>query len=197
MTKQELLADLKDKGFDKRIIDAFSEVPRENFVPLKYHSRAYDDQPLPLGVEGATISQPYTIAFMLKHLDVHPNAKILEIGSGCGYVLALLAKLAPGGEIHGIELSAKLVEEAKRKVSKQTNVSIYKGNGKRGYLRHAPYDRILVSAAFQYVPYHLLEQVKINGVLVAPVGRSIVVLKKRIDGVSEKEFKGFSFVPLQ
>lgn len=197
MGKKELLADLKDKGFPSDILAAFEKVHRDRFVPLKYHSKAYEDIALPLEVEGATISQPYTIAFMLKHLTIHPNAKVLEIGSGSGYVLALLSQLAQGGEIHGVELNGQLVDAAKKRLEKYSQVSIHKANGKQGFMRYAPYDRILVSVAFPYVPYHLLDQLKINGILVAAVNRKIVRLIKRIDGVSEKAFPGFMFVPLQ
>jgi len=197
MNKKDLLADLKDKGFSRSILDAFEIVPREKFVQFKDRTKAYDDCALALEVEGATISQPYTIAFMLKQLDVHSQANVLEIGSGSGYVLSLLSHMAPSGYIRGVDLSAELVEKAKNRLLPRTNVAVHKANGARGFLRYAPYDRILVSAAFSYTPYHLLDQLKINGVLVAAVNKKIVRLIKRIDGTSEKIFPGFFFVPLQ
>ncbi len=196
MLKKELLGLLEQKGLSSRGIHAFSKVPREDFVPLKFKFNAYDDTSLPLS-NTSSLSQPSTIAFMLQELDIHPTAKILEIGSGSGYVLALLAEMAPGGEIHGIELNTELILNSKEKLKKYAHVHIHKVNGRGGFLRYAPYDRILVSAAYPYIPYNLLDQLKINGVLVVPVKNSIFRLRKRIDGVSEKEFPGFSFVKIQ
>lgn len=196
MLKKDLLGVLERKGYAKKIIEAFSTVPREEFVPLKQKFTAYEDTAIQLA-DGSSISQPSTIAFMLNELDVHPTAKILEIGSGSGYALALLAKLAPGGEIHGIEINDSLVASSKKLLQKEKHVHIHKVNGRGGFLRYAPYDRILVSAAYPYVPYTLLDQLKINGVLVVPVGDAIYRLRKRIDGIAEKEYPGFAFVKIK
>ncbi len=196
MHKKELLELLESKGFSSSIINAFSKVPREDFVPLKQKYHAYEDTAIELA-DGSTLSQPSTVAFMLKHLDAHPTAKILEIGSGSGYALALIAQIASGGEIHGIEINDSLVASSKEQLKKHAHVHVHKVNGRGGFIRYAPYDRILVSAAYPYVPYTLLDQLKINGVLVVPVGNSIYRLRKRIDGVAEKEYPGFSFVKIK
>jgi len=196
MLKKDLLGVLESKGYAKAIIQAFSKVPREEFVPLQQKFNAYDDKPIALA-GGATISQPSTVAFVLQQLDVHPTSKILEIGSGSGYALALLAELAPGGEIHGIEINDDLVKSSQIRIKRRVNVHVHKVNGKGGFLRYAPYDRILVSAAYPYIPYNLLDQLKINGVMVVPVGNSLFRLRKRIDGVSEKEFPGYAFVKIK
>src|SRR3989344_5781941 len=98
MNKSQLINSLKQEGFSKEILNAFDKVPRENFIPDEIREEAYEDIALALE-NGATISQPYTIAFMLQLLDVKPNQKILEIGSGCGYVLALISELSPNSKI--------------------------------------------------------------------------------------------------
>ncbi|MCF7799305.1 methyltransferase domain-containing protein [Candidatus Woesearchaeota archaeon] len=196
MLKKELLGFLEKEGFSNQIITAISKVPREDFVPLKQKFNAYKNEAIHLA-DGSSISQPSTIAFMLQELDVKPTSKILEIGSGSGYALALLAEMAPGGEIRGIELNDDLVEKSKERLKKHQHIHIHKVNGRGGFLRYAPYDRILVSAAYPYVPYNLLDQLKINGVMVVPVGNHVVRLRKRIDGVSEKEFPGFAFVKMK
>ena len=194
--RNELLQSLEEKGFAENIVNAFSKVRREDFVNKEHRFNAYDDVALPLR-DGATISQPSTIAFMLKLLDIHPGANILEIGSGSGYALALIAEIAPQGEIRGIEIQQELVDMSKKRLASKKNVFVHKVNGRGGFLRYAPYDRILVSASYPYIPYNLLEQLKINGVLVVPVGNTIVRLRKRIDGTSEKEYPGFAFVKMQ
>ena len=196
MGKRELLESLKERGISDRVVDAINKVHREDFVPLKFKFNAYEDKPLPIG-DNATISQPSTVAFMLDILDVRPDAKVLEIGSGSGYVLAILSKLAAGGSVHGIEINKDLVSSSTEILKSFKNVEVHKVNGRGGFLRYAPYDRILVSAAYAYTPYHLVDQLKINGVLVAPVGSRIVKLIRRIDGTSEKEYPGFSFVSIQ
>lgn len=196
MRKAELLEKLKERGFDQRIIAAFETIPRESFVPTRLIGQAYEDRALSLG-EGSSLSQPSTIAFMLKLLEINPQSKILEIGSGSGYTISLMAEIATAGELYGIEINKALVESSTEKVKKNSRIKIYRVNGKRGFIRYAPYDRILVSASYPYIPYHLLDQLKINGVMVVPVGNSIFRLRKRIDGVSEKEHVGFSFVDIQ
>lgn len=194
MGKRELLESLKEKGIPQRVVDAMNKVHREDFVPLKFKFNAYEDKPLPIG-DNATISQPSTVAFMLKILDVRPDARVLEIGSGSGYVLAILSNLA--SSVHGIEINKDLIESSTNILKKFSNVQVHKVNGRGGFLRYAPYDRILVSAAYAYTPYHLVDQLKINGILVAPVGSRIVKLTRRIDGTSEKEYPGFAFVDMQ
>jgi protein-L-isoaspartate(D-aspartate) O-methyltransferase len=154
---------------DTRILEAFQKVPREAFVPRELHARAYEDTALPIGL-GQTISQPSMIALMLVALDCGPKHRVLEVGSGSGYVLALLSQL--GCEVFGIERHPELVMRA-RETLRTIGVAepvLYEGDGARGLPEHAPYDRILVSAAAPAIPEALLAELSEGGKLVMPVG---------------------------
>jgi protein-L-isoaspartate(D-aspartate) O-methyltransferase len=186
---------LKAQGFSPKILEAFSKVPRENFVLEDLKEMAYEDEALPLE-KGATISQPYTIAFMLEKLELKQNQKILEIGSGSGYVLALLNEITKG-EIYGIEINENLVKKSKEILKNFSNIKIINKNGANGLEEKAPFDRILVSAAFDKIPKYLCSQLKNNGIIVAPVGEFIVKIKKEKGKINIKKFYGFIFVPLK
>ena len=114
MNKQQLIQELKKEGFSDKILKAFETIKREDFIPEKFKEYAYENESLPIE-EGATISQPYTIAFMLNLLELKDNQKILEIGSGSGYVLALINEISKNSEIYGIERIKGLVESSDRK----------------------------------------------------------------------------------
>lgn len=198
MDKQELLELLKSEGFSIKILKAFSKIKRENFIPLSLKPYAYLNEPLPIG-KGATISQPYTIAFMLELLELNKlnnKSKILEIGSGCGYVLALLDQLSKNSEIYGIEINPELVKKSKQILKQNKNIKIINKNGSNGLKEKASFDRILVSAEFDRIPTHLYSQLKNNGILVTPVKNSIFQIKKINKKIKIKEFPGFIFVPL-
>ena len=168
MNKSQLINSLKQEGFPKEILNAFGKVPRENFISEEIREEAYDDKALLLE-NGATISQPYTIAFMLDLLEIKPNQKILEIGSGCGYVLALIGELSPNSEIYGIEILQSLAKKSKSLLSKYSNIKIINKNGHKGLSSHAPFDRILISAAAGSLPKHLIDQLSPEGIIVAPI----------------------------
>lgn len=195
MNKDELLASLKKKGFSESIIRAFEKVKREDFVPEHLIGYAYEDIALPV-MAGSTLSQPSTIGFMLDLLDVKDNRKVLEIGSGSGYVLALLAEMNPSGKVYGIELLKELAVKSMKYLEIKKNVEVVIRNGSGGLPEHAPYDRILISASCQEVPRHLLSQLTDEGILVAAVKQSIIQIKKSAGQTIEKEFPGFAFVPL-
>lgn len=195
MKKQEMIRQLKEQKFSEKIIQAFEEVPRENFVPEEIKEKSYEDTALPIGFK-QTISQPYTIAFMLTLLNVKDKQKILEIGSGSGYVLALLSQLTPNGKIFGIERIKELTEVSRKALSKYKNIEIIFGDGSKGLKKQMPFDRILVSASAKEMPQHLAEQLKFGGVLVCPVKNSIIVLEKTSGENKIREYHGFSFVPL-
>lgn len=195
MDKPQLLASLKAHGFSQQILNAFKKVPREDFIPANLQQYAYEDNALLLE-KGATISQPYTIAFMLNLLELKPKQKILEIGSGCGYVLALLSEITDG-KTYGIEIISSLVEKSKNYLSKYKNIQVFAKDGSQGLKEKAPFDRILISAAAAKIPEHLYPQLKDNGILVTPVLNSIVQIKKEKGKIKIKEFSGFVFVPLQ
>lgn len=224
MDKQELLAELKREGFSQQILKAFSKVPREKFIPKHLEPYAYNNEPLPIG-RGATISQPYTIAFMLElleldklnivntkqdkesesdsesghnltRLNVNNKIKILEIGSGCGYVLALINEIIKDAEIYGIEILPELVNRSKQVLKDNKNIKIIHGDGSKG-LPEEKFDRILISAACNEIPKHLFNQLKRRrGILVCPVRNSIYQIEKKGHGIYAEEFPGFVFVPL-
>jgi len=196
VNKEELLELLKKKGFLDSIIEAFRETKREDFVPEHLIGYAYEDLALPI-MEGSTLVQPSTIAFMLNLLEAKNNQNILEIGSGSGYTLALLAIINPHGKIYGMEILKELAVSSKNYLNEKTNVEIILRDGSQGLKEFAPYDRIIVSAACSEVPRHLLPQLKEGGILVAAVNQSIFQIKKESGETTEKEFPGFAFVPLR
>lgn len=161
---------LRARGIaDPRVLEAMLRVPREEFVPETYRRHAYDDSPLPIG-NGQTISQPYVVAVMLEALQLRGTEKVLEIGTGSGYVTALLAELA--GEVFSIERHAALAESARQVLLRlgYSNVRVITGDGTQGLPDIAPFDAILVSAAALVIPSALLEQLAEGGRMIIPVG---------------------------
>lgn len=154
---------------DARILSAFEQVPREAFLPAELFARAYEDVALPIGL-GQTISQPSMIALMLQALECSPRHRVLEVGAGSGYVLALLSQL--GCEVFGVERHAELAARAPETLRRigVTDVVVHEGDGTRGWPEHAPYDRILVSAGAAAIPEALLAELAEGGRLVMPVG---------------------------
>ncbi|MFW5746696.1 MAG: protein-L-isoaspartate O-methyltransferase family protein [Nanoarchaeota archaeon] len=192
MRKSDLLKKLSHQ-FPEHIVEAFRAVPRESFMPEEYGTEAYADAPQPIG-QWQTISQPSTIAFMLQLLELDaPLDAVLELGSGSGYVLALLSEICPDADIYGVELDADLVQSSKKNTKRYSHITIYHRNGKNGLAEHAPYDRILISASSDEPPFHLRDQLEADGVIVAPVQDSI--LKITQDTVIE--YPGFRFVPFK
>ena len=154
---------------DQRVLDAMLRVPRHEFVPERYQEQAYEDHPLPIG-ENQTISQPYIVASMLEALALKPADKILEVGTGSGYVTVLLAELV--AQVFSIERHASLAARAREMVTKlgYRNVEIALGDGWRGLPDHQPFDAIIVSAATEHVPTPLLDQLREGGRMIVPVG---------------------------
>jgi len=202
MNKQELLKRLKAFGFSKQILDAFSKVKREDFVPEKLKKEVYEDTPLPIG-QGQTISQPYTIAVMLSEIELKKEQKVLEIGSGSGYVLALISEIVgEKGKVFGVEIVSELVKKSKEALDlgDYKNVEIYNRNGSGGLPEKAPFDRILISAACREIPKKLLNQLKDGGILLTPRGprfeQALVVVQRKKDKFKTiREIPGFIFVP--
>jgi protein-L-isoaspartate(D-aspartate) O-methyltransferase len=197
MNKHQLIESLKKQGFSEKILEAFEKVKRENFVPIEFRESAYEDIPLPIGL-AQTISQPYTIAFMLNLLELEnkENLKILEIGSGSGYVLALINEISKNSGIYGVEIIKSLAESSKLRLKNNKNIKIIHGNGSRGLEEYAPYDRILISASYNEIPEHLYPQLREKGIIAASVQSSIFQIKKENNRIIKKEFPGFAFVPL-
>ncbi len=183
MKKLDLIKHLKENKFSKKIIDAFFKVSREKFIPKQFKEHTYQDIAIPIGYK-QTISQPYTIAFMLTLLEVKNKQKILEIGSGSGYVLALLNELDPQGKIYGIERIKRLSDKSK-KTLKNKNIQIINKDGSKGLPYNAPFDRILVSASCHKIPQPLINQLKTNGILVAPLKNSIVKIKMKLRNIPD------------
>jgi len=185
---------------DVRILEAFQRVPREAFLPAELLGRAYEDTALPIGL-GQTISQPSMVALMLAELDCAPRHRVLEIGSGSGYVTALLAQL--GCEVFGVERHPELLVRARETLRSLgiTEPILQEGDGALGLPEHAPYDRILVSAAAAAIPEALLAELAEGGRLVMPVGRSesqVLVTCERDDKgtLHYRAGQGCVFVPL-
>lgn len=202
MEKAELLAKLKKAGVlkSKKIIEAFEKVPREKFIPEKYKGLAYEDIPLPIGY-GQTISQPTTIAIMLEALKVRKKDKVLEVGSGLGYLAALLAEIAKEGKVVSIEIIPELWKRAKENLRNYKNVVCVLGDGSNGFEKEAPYDRIVVSAAAKRIPKALIEQLKVKGRMVIPVGdlecqKMYLIERLGKDEIKKSSLGYFVFVPL-
>ena len=182
----------------RSIIDALSKMDRINFIRPEDLNRAYMDNPLPIGY-GQTISQPYTVVFMLELLQPEKGNKVLDIGSGSGWTTALLAYIVQKeGSVLGMEKASDLVKFGKSNIEKYnfTNAKIVQSGEELGKPEEQ-FDRILVSAAAREVPDKLVDQLKIGGRMVIPVQSSIYKVDKvSEDQVEKDENYGFSFVPL-
>lgn len=197
---QELIG--KGVLYTDAIIAAFEKVRRIDFVHEEMHDQAYDDAPLPIGYN-QTISQPSTVAIMLEHLRVQPGERVLEVGCGSGWLTGLLAELVgETGYVYGIDIMVEMVDLTKEHLRHYhyTNFEVRCADGWHGVPEHAPYNRIVVSAAAHLVPPALLEQLARGGILVMPVGddmQDLVVLTKDAEGNIHRESQpGFQFVPL-
>jgi protein-L-isoaspartate(D-aspartate) O-methyltransferase len=161
---------LRNRGVkDARVLDAMARVPRHQFAPERYRNQAYEDHPLPIGEE-QTISQPLIVGLMLEALTLRPADRVLEVGTGSGYVTALLTELA--GQVFSIERHASLADDARDLLARlgYSNVKVIVGDGSRGFAASAPYDAILVSAAAPELPRPLLVQLAEGGRMIIPVG---------------------------
>lgn len=184
MVDSQLLAPGRDI-VNPKVIEAMLHVPRHLFIPEEMKPNAYEDRPLPLG-EGQTISQPYIVALMTQSLRLDENAKVLEIGTGCGYQTAILAELV--GEVYSIERVASLAEQSKINLSSlgYKNIHLKEGDGYWGWPEFAPYDGILVTCAPNDIPFALKQQLKIGGRMIIPVGdfqggQDLIYLEKKKD----------------
>jgi len=191
---------LAERGIrDPRVLDAMRKVPRHEFVPEAFRPDAYGDHPLPIG-EGQTISQPYIVAAMLEHLALEATDHVLEVGTGSGYVTALLSLLS--AEVYSVERHAPLAASAERTLRRleYRNVKIRVGDGSQGWIEYAPFDAILVSAATAEMPPMLFAQLREGGRMMVPVGppsSQELQLIFKVSGEPEvKTLEGCRFVPL-
>ncbi|MCK5160647.1 MAG: protein-L-isoaspartate(D-aspartate) O-methyltransferase, partial [Candidatus Aureabacteria bacterium] len=177
---------LKRRGIDSpKVLEAFLNVPRENFIPEKSRKYAYNDSPLPVGY-GQTISQPYIVALMTQLLEIKKNDKVLEIGSGSGYQAAILSFI--GARVFSVERIKELREIARSNCENAgfTDVAVVEGDGTLGFKEHAPFDAIIVTAGAPSVPELLKEQLVDGGRLVIPVGSSFLQDLLRIRKIKNK-----------
>ena len=173
-------------------------MPRHKYVPKQLENRAYEDRPLPIG-EAQTISQPYIVAFMTEALELTPDSRVLEIGTGSGYQAAVLAELAK--EVYTIEIIESLGESSANLLKElgYKNIFVRIGDGYEGWPEFAPYDAIMVTAAPREIPQNLLEQLKEGGRLVIPVGtfaQELIRVTKTKTGFAQEKLLGVRFVPM-
>lgn len=193
-------AQLAERGIrDLRVLDAMGQVARHEFVLESFRQDAYEDYPLPIG-EGQTISQPYIVAAMLEHLALQATDRVLEVGTGSGYVTALLSLLS--AEVYSVERHAQLAVSAQGTLHrlKYRNVKIRVGDGTQGWAEYAPFDAILVSAATPEMPPALFAQLREGGRMMVPVGPPFsqeLQLIRKVSGRPEVTvLEGCRFVPL-
>ena len=184
---------------DPRVLDAMRTVPRHRFVLPEDAAAAYQDRPLPIGF-GQTISQPYIVGFMTEALKLSPTHRVLEVGTGSGYQAAVLAELVK--TVHTIEIVPELAERSRALLRDlgYENVHVVAGDGYAGLPQHAPFDRIIVTAAPDHVPRPLVDQLAVGGRMIIPVGggwhQQLHVLTKTADGVRSEPTIDVLFVPL-
>lgn len=184
---------------DKNTLNAMRTVERHLFVPSISRDRAYEDRPLPIGY-GQTISQPYIVAYMTDLLDVESGDTILEIGTGSGYQAAVLAEIV--SQVYTIEIIEKLGLSAKERLNnlKYNRVEVKIGDGYYGWEEHAPFDAIVVTAASEYIPPPLIDQLKDGGKMIIPIGspfsvQTLMLVKKSGEKITTHNLMLVRFVP--
>ncbi len=200
--REMLLSRLIGEGYLKseRVIQAFRQVPREEFVSASDRSFAYSDYPLQIG-HGQTISAPHMVAIMTELLKPRSRDKVLEIGSGSGYQGAILSKLV--NSVYTVEIETELAMSAKNNMERTgcKNVHVMVGDGSKGYEPGTPYDKIIVTCATPEIFQAWKEQVKEGGIILAPVGgfyhQDLILLHKTKDGFKQENHGGCIFVPLR
>ncbi|WP_299782961.1 protein-L-isoaspartate(D-aspartate) O-methyltransferase [uncultured Roseobacter sp.] len=199
--KMQFLYALRSKGVtDKRVLSAMEAIDRGPFIRGIFSGRAYEDMPLPIAC-GQTISQPSVVGLMTQALHVSPRDKVLEVGTGSGYQAAILSKLAR--RVYTIDRHSRLVREARDLFDDMglTNITAITADGSFGIPDQAPFDRIIVTAAAEDPPGTLMEQLKVGGIMVVPVGQSdavqhLIIVRKTAEGIDYEELRQVRFVPL-
>jgi protein-L-isoaspartate(D-aspartate) O-methyltransferase len=197
----QLRETIDKSAFDGRVMAAIEKVPRHEFVPIEFQAYAYANIPIPIGF-GKTISQPFIVALMTDLLDIGPEDAVLEIGTGLGYQAAILAQLAR--KVYSIEIIEELGRQANQRLRRQgcTNVELKIANGYNGWSEHAPFDKVIVTAAPDLIPPPLIQQLKTGGKLVIPAGLPdaqtlILVERPRNGGITTKEILPVRFSQLE
>ncbi len=192
---------LRARGIsDSRVLAAMADVPRDAFVPERLKGAAYDDNPLPIG-SGQTISQPYTVAFMVQALELSPTDLVLEIGTGSGYSAAILGRLA--AQVHSVERIDALAQHAQEVLQSLAadNVQVHVGDGSLGWPDAAPYQAIIVTAGAAALPLTYLDQLAEGGRILIPLGRvrhrqTLILFRLRGGELEVIDLGRFAFVPL-
>jgi len=194
-------ASIGKAAFEQRVMEAMGKVPRHEFVPLELQPYAYDNIPLPIGFD-KTISQPFVVALMTDLLDIQTDDTVLEIGTGLGYQTALHAELA--SKVFTIEIIDELGRQARQRLSRQnyTNIEFKIGNGYHGWSEHAPFDKVIVTAAPDLIPPPLIHQLKTGGKMVIPAGlpdtQQLMLVEKDANGrVTMREILQVRFSQLE
>jgi protein-L-isoaspartate(D-aspartate) O-methyltransferase len=197
---ERLIKKLREKGItDEKVLDAFRKVPRHLFVDSMLYAQAYDDNALPLG-NGQTISQPFVVALMTQILKLGKDEKILEIGTGSGFQTAILAQFSR--RVYTIERNRDLAAMALKRLRRMgyENIVFKTGDGTRGWVQHAPFDRIIVTAGAPAIPQELFDQMAMGGRMVIPAGNRSVqeleVYEKQANGIKKSNAGSVVFVPL-
>ena len=198
---QHLAAEVGKATLDDRVLRAMAKVPRHEFVPVEVKPYAYLNRPLPIGFD-KTISQPLMVAVMTDLLELRPDDVVLEIGTGLGYQSAVLAELA--GRVYSVEIIEELAQRAVQRLKGEgyNNIDVQVGNGYLGWPEHAPFDKVIVTAAPDLIPPPLINQIKAGGRMVIPVGlpdaQRLVVVDKDLNGrVGTKEIMQVLFSALE
>ena len=195
-----MVEELRRRGVTKPdVLAAMEQVPRHLFVPDSLREQAYSDQPLVLG-QGRTVYQPYVVALMTSLLDLKHGDKVLEIGTGSGYHAAVLSRIAR--EVYSVEIVEPVANQASKRLSVlgYHNVEVRWGDGYRGWPDKAPFDAILLSAAPPQIPKPLLDQLRVGGKMVAPVGgffQDLQVITKTAHGFEKKTVTPVRLVPMK
>jgi len=183
---------------DDNVLNAMRNVPRHEFVPEHLRKYAYADEPLPIG-EDQTISQPYIVAYMTEQLELKPTDKVLEIGTGSGYQAAVLAEIADSiFTVEIVDVLAKRAEATLKKLG-YANIMVKSGDGYKGWPEHAPFDKIIITAAPTRIPQPLVDQLKVGGRLILPLGdysQDLVLIQKNEAGVTQRKLLPVRFVPM-
>ena len=198
--KQMVESQIRARGIkDPKVLAAMSKVPRHQFVDPWWQDFAYRDRPLPIN-HHQTISQPYIVAYMTQAAHISPGDRVLEIGTGCGYQTAILGEIAK--QVYSVEIIPQLAQKASCTLTElgYKNIEFKTGDGYQGWSEHAPYNAIIVTAAPEYIPPALIEQLAINGNMVIPVGKwsqDIMVITKQENDIVMKKTIPVRFVPMR
>jgi protein-L-isoaspartate(D-aspartate) O-methyltransferase len=201
--RRKLVDIVRGKGItDEKVLEAIGNIPRHFFLDSAFDEVAYEDRAFPIG-EGQTISQPYTVAYQSQLLELRPFMKVLEIGTGSAYQAMVLAQL--GAQVYTIERQKKLFEANKlfAFLKKFPTVKFFYGDGYEGLPTYAPFDRVIITAAAPAVPPKLIDQLKVGGMMVIPVGEEdkpqqmMRITKLEGGALKEEVFDKFSFVPMK